>query len=189
MSNKLHIPGRHGDVLAFVGQNLRAARQKAGLSQAALAEASGLSRRMIVALEQGDTNISLSRLDRLAEALGVGFVDLVRDPAAQTLRLDAVAWRGRHEGSVALLQASVPARHEAQLWAWTLAPGERYDAEPDPEGWHEMIVVVEGRLRLELAGGAHELAAGDYLVYPSSQTYAYVNAGEATTRFIRNVVA
>ena len=97
MSNKLHIASRHGDVLAFVGQNLRAARQNAGLSQAALAEASGLSRRMIVALEQGDTNISLSRLDRLAEALGVGFADLVRDPAAQTLRLDAVAWRGRHD--------------------------------------------------------------------------------------------
>ena len=189
MSNKLHTPPDRGDVLAFVGHNLRAARQRAGISQAALADASGISRRMIVALEQGDANVSLSSLDKLAAALGVGFVDLVADPGSEPRRLDVVAWRGSAPGSVARLLASVPARHEAQLWSWTLGPGERYVAEPDPSGWHEMVVVVDGRLQVELADGAHDLAAGSHLVYPSSQPYAYANPGTAATRFVRTVVA
>lgn len=94
MSNILHSQGR-GDVLAHVSGNLRRLRQAAGLSQIALAEASGISRRMIIAVEAGDANISLSSLDKLAAAMGVGFVDLVRDPDRQSLSdINEVTWRG-----------------------------------------------------------------------------------------------
>jgi hypothetical protein len=54
---------------------------------------------------------------------------------------------------------SVPALREAQLCRWSLAPGERYTAEPDPAGWHEMIAVVEGALRVELAEGGLTIEA------------------------------
>ncbi|WP_447415044.1 hypothetical protein, partial [Clostridium perfringens] len=85
----------------------------------------------------GDTNISLSSLDRLAEALGVDFIAIVSDPNASSRRIEQVAWRGRDVTSEAVLLGSVPASREAQLWRWSLAPGERYTAEPDPAGWHE----------------------------------------------------
>ena len=78
----LHTSTERSDVLAFVAHNLRRLRRRSGLSQVALAQASGISRRMIVNLEGGETNISLSSLDRLAEALGASFVDLVSDPTA-----------------------------------------------------------------------------------------------------------
>ena len=107
------------DVLAFVAQNLRRLRQRAGLSQVALAQASGISRRMIVNLEGGETNISLSSLDHLAEALGARLVDLVSDPDAKGRRIDAVAWRGGRPESEAVLVASVPAHFDAQLWSWS----------------------------------------------------------------------
>ena len=189
MSNKLHSAGPRSDVLAFVGENLRRLRHRSGLSQAALAQASGISRRMIVDLEGGDTNISLSSLDRLAEALGATFVEIVSDPNAHSRRIDAVAWRGQAAESQGVLLGSVPARREAQLWSWSLAEGERYDAEPDPEGWHEMVVVVEGCLRIELQEGPVTVRAGDYVIYSSAQPYAYSNAFAGVTRFIRNVVA
>ena len=51
-----------------------------------------------------------------------------------------LAWEGR-PGSAAVLLASVPAAKDAQLWAWVLEPGDRYDAEPDPEGWSELLIV------------------------------------------------
>ncbi len=178
-----------GDVLAHVANNLRRLRRAAGLSQGALAEASGISRRMITNLEGGDTNISLSSLDRLAEALGVDFVAIVADPEASSRRIEQVTWRGRHAASEAVLLGSVPALREAQLWRWSLAPGERYIAEPDPAGWHEMIAVTEGRLRVELAEGAITIETGDFAIYSSAQTYAYVNDGNAPVRFIRNVVS
>jgi transcriptional regulator with XRE-family HTH domain len=185
----MHSQGGRDDVLAHVSSNLRRLRQAAGLSQDALAKASGISRRMIVNLEGGDTNISLSSLDRLAEALGVGFVAMVADPNASSRRIQAVAWRGHEDASEAVLLGSVPAEHEAQLWRWSLAPGERYTAEPDPAGWHEMVSVLEGRLRIEKADGIANVEAGDFAIYSSAQAYAYANAGDGPVRFVRIVVS
>ncbi|MEN9893807.1 MAG: hypothetical protein RLY78_4102 [Pseudomonadota bacterium] len=193
MRNKLHIASAEGEdrpaVLGFVGRNLRQFRAQAGLSQLALAGASGLSRRMIVALEAGDTNVSLSSLDRLAEALGVTFVDLVRDPDAHPLDLRTLAWQGRSPDSRATLLASVPAQRESQLWHWTLAPGERYTAEPDPQGWHEMLHISHGRLTLHLPDGVRHIPAGGHAAYSSAQAYAYANDTDEVTHFIRVVVS
>jgi transcriptional regulator with XRE-family HTH domain len=189
MRTIVHSSSERSDVLAFVAQNLRRLRQRAGLSQVALSEASGISRRMIVNLEGGATNISLSSLDHLAEALGADFVDLVSDPEAQSRRIEAVAWRGARPESEAILLGSVPARSSAQLWTWTLGLGDRYTAEPDPEGWHEMTVVTEGRLLIDLAEGPVTVEAGGYAIYSTAQQYAYVNAYEGVTKFVRNVVA
>src|SRR3954454_2168248 len=132
-----------------------------------------------------EANISLSGLDRLAEALGATFVDLVSAPTAPTRRIDAVAWRGASPGSMAVLLGSAPARSEAQLWSWTLAVGARYDAEPDPPGWHEMVVVTQGALLIERDEGPTTLRRGDYAIYASAQTYAYVNVHDGATTFIR----
>jgi transcriptional regulator with XRE-family HTH domain len=189
MSNILHSQER-GDVLAHVSGNLRHLRKAAGLSQTALAEASGISRRMIIAVEAGDANISLSSLDKLAAALSLDFVDLVRDPTrASRADINQVTWRGKSGGSVAMLLGSAPASTEAQMWLWTLGPGDRYDAEPDPQGWHEMIYVTEGVLRLERSGETRDYKAGTFAVYSTAQNYAYINPGETLVRFVRNVIS
>ena len=103
MSNILHSQER-GDVLAHVSGNLRRFRLAAGLSQVALAEASGISRRMIVALEGGDANISLSSLDKLYGAPGSSTAldtifnkftgalqSLQNDPSSYSLRSQVLA--------------------------------------------------------------------------------------------------
>lgn len=179
-----------GDVLGHVSDNLRRLRQAAGLSQTALAKASGISRRMIVSVEGGEANISLSSLDKLAAAIGVGFVDLVRDPArGSRADINEVTWRGEAADSTAVLLCSAPATTETQMWLWSLGPGDRYDAEPDPQGWHEMVFVTEGVLDLLLAEGVQQHSAGSYAVYATDQTYSYVNTGPVPVRFVRNVVA
>jgi transcriptional regulator with XRE-family HTH domain len=189
MSNILHSQER-SDVLAHVSGNLRRLRQAAGLSQTALAEASGISRRMIVALEGGDANISLSSLDKLAAAMGVGFVDLVRDPARESRAdINEVTWRGKSGESAAVLLGTAPATAEAQMWLWSLGPGDRYDAEPDPQGWHEMIYVTEGILRLDLSGEIRDYPTGTFAVYSTAQAYSYLNPGEIPARFVRNVIS
>ncbi|HEV7304747.1 XRE family transcriptional regulator [Ensifer sp.] len=189
MSNILHSQDR-SDVLTHVADNLKRIRLATGLSQAALAKASGISRRMIVAVEGGDANISLSSLDRLAAAMNVGFVDLVRNPSRQSRdNIDTVTWRGEKADSEARLLASTPATSEAQMWIWSLGPGERYDAEPDPQGWHEMLFITEGSLTLELSGARKRYPGGSFTVYSSAQTYSYINEGDTVVRFVRNVIA
>jgi transcriptional regulator with XRE-family HTH domain len=53
------------------GDRVRAFRVKAGLSQEALAEASGLHRTYVSSLERGQRNVGLDNIHALAAALGV----------------------------------------------------------------------------------------------------------------------
>ncbi|WP_066518280.1 helix-turn-helix domain-containing protein [Curtobacterium ammoniigenes] len=176
-------------VLAHVADNVRRHRITLGLSQKDLAERAGISRRTVISLEAGEANISLSGLDRLADALDTSFVALVAAPTAEPAAINEVAWRGADPASLALLLGAAPARTEAQLWSWSLAPGERYDAEPDPDGWHEMILVTEGELTVARDDGTSVLAAGDHVTYSSAQQYSYANAGATIVRFVRVVVS
>ena len=177
------------DVLAHVAGNVRRLRQARGLSQAALAEASGVSRRMIVAIERDEANLSLSSLDRLAAALGVSLAEAVRPPdAPDSRRIEAVAWRGSHRESQGVLLGTAPARREAELWLWSLGEGERYPSEADSGNWHEMLLVIEGVLVIERAEDRHEIAAGDFLIFSSAAPYAFANGGTGTVRFVRNVI-
>lgn len=186
----LRMPPHSPSVLAHVGENLRKARLEAGMSQAALAERSGISRRTIVNVEAGEANISLTGVDHLATALGTTFTALVSAPGAVSTAIDEIAWHGDDPASTAVLHSSVPARAETQLWSWALGPGDRYDARPDPSGWHEILVVTSGTLLLTRAGAEDaELRAGAHITFSTSQPYAYVNAsGTDAVEFIRVVV-
>lgn len=177
------------DILAHVAGNVRRLRQARGLSQAGLAELSGISRRMIVSIESDEANISLSTLDRLAAALGASLSETIRAPdAPDGRRIANVAWRGQAPDSQAVLLGTAPATREAELWLWSLGEGERYPSEAGSEGWYEMLLVIEGLLVVEAADGRHEIAAGDFLIFSSAAPYVFANGGGGTVRFVRNVV-
>lgn len=192
MSNILHSqpPAQNlPDVLANVARNVRELRRDLGMSQTSLAKLSGLSRRMISAIEGGETNVSLGSIDRLAAALGVTFARIVRPVhAADHQRLDSCAWRGAVEGSEAILLGAAPARVETELWLWSLGPGDRYSPDVPVEGWHEMIFVVEGSLILEIDGASFPLVAGGFKIFSGASAYSFTNCEAAIVRFVRNVV-
>ncbi|MGC3118183.1 cupin domain-containing protein, partial [Pseudomonas aeruginosa] len=52
-----------------------------------------------------------------------------------------------------------------------------------------MVLVIEGRLRLEQADGERRIEAGDFHAFASDHPYAYVNDGDEVVRFTRNVVS
>ncbi|HEX8572466.1 MAG TPA: XRE family transcriptional regulator [Allosphingosinicella sp.] len=185
----MHSQAQRPDVLGHVGANVRRLRQARGLSQAGLAELSRISRRMIVAIEGGEANVSLSTIDRLAAALGASFAQLIRRPEAlDSRRIESLAWRGGDPDSVGVLLGAAPATREAELWVWSLAEGERYPSEADSGNWHEMLFVLDGLLVVEAADGRHEIGKGDFLIFSSGQPYVFANGGGGTVRFVRNVV-
>lgn len=66
-----------GDILKEFGKNLRAERNRAGLSQEQLAEKIGVSYRQVVGtIERGETNTSLSVIVAIMEALDLDFEKL-----------------------------------------------------------------------------------------------------------------
>lgn len=170
--------------LVHVATNVRARRVAAGLSQRALAQAAGVSLRMVGGIEGGSTSVSTATLDRIGIALNATLAELVSDPAGgRSQILNRVGWIG-DKGGEGVLRASVEARREVELWEWRLEPGERYQAQPDAAGWHVMLFVQEGTLTLELETGVIELAPGHHL-FSSDQRHAFRNSGSRSVRFFR----
>src|SRR5438874_9351416 len=66
-------------ITARFGMALRARRKQLGLTQAALADATSLSRSYISDVERGRESISLDRAERLAQALDVHLADLLAE--------------------------------------------------------------------------------------------------------------
>jgi transcriptional regulator with XRE-family HTH domain len=67
------------DVRARVGINVRRSRERAGLSQEALAHVADLDRTYVSGIERGHRNPTVAVLERLAIALDVRMADLVAD--------------------------------------------------------------------------------------------------------------
>jgi transcriptional regulator with XRE-family HTH domain len=177
-------------VLQHVSHNVRRLRHGAGLSQMALSERSGVSRRMLVAIEAGERNVSLATLDRVAEALDVAFSDLIQAPGlSDSSRINEVAWAGTMPDSKAVLLARAAARQGVELWEFTLAPGESYLSQADPEGWSEQVYVIEGYLTVALEDQTHSVAKGEFYMFASDRPHAYRNDGDGLLRFVRNVVS
>src|SRR3954454_6225284 len=112
---------------AAIGATVRRERQARRWTLDRLAEESGVSRRMVVNVEQGTANPSVTTLLRLSDALGIGLqqlVDVPQDKPAKVVRSgDAPAlWSGEHGGRGVLLAGTTPP-NVLELWDWTLAPG------------------------------------------------------------------
>ena len=63
--------------------NMRARRQRLGLSQAQLAEQINKDRSVVIRLESGTANVTLRTLDAVAFALSIPVAALLRDPPDQ----------------------------------------------------------------------------------------------------------
>jgi transcriptional regulator with XRE-family HTH domain len=179
-------------VIEEVGRRVRGIRLDQGLTLDKLSRDSGVSRRTIISLEAGEANVSLGILDKLAHALGTTFGQLVSEREALPLvaeRFGEVSpiWQDE-AGSSARLLVSYTSLSGAEMWSWELAPGARYDADPDPPGSEECLLVSAGTLHVEVDGTCYPLASGSYLRLPSDRNYSYVNpAGAATVSFTRLV--
>lgn len=170
--------------LTHVAINVRERRVAAGLSQRALAEASGISQRMIGAIETGATSVSTATLDRIGIVFDATLADLVTDPSLpKSSIVNRLGWRGEHGGH-GTLRWSLDARREVDAWEWRLEPGDRYQASGDPAGWHVMIFVVEGTLTVELPDGSKEITSDGYLL-DNSREHAFANRGSEFVRFFR----
>jgi quercetin dioxygenase-like cupin family protein len=75
------------------------------------------------------------------------------------------------------------------LWEFSLAPGEAYISEADPEGWSEQVYVIEGTLTVALPDEDRQVATGEFFMFASNRHHAYRNDGQGLVRFVRNVVS
>lgn len=181
-------------LLQTVSESVKAYRYARQWSQQDLADRSLVSRGMIVRIESGEGNVSLATLGKIALAFGVPFTDIVAE-RAQEERASAViaehriqVWQGARPGTKVTLLESFVGQRMTDFFEWTVAPGDRYQGEPDLKGSKEMIYVVKGVLTLEHEDGTRILKPGESIVFPSDRQYALVNNGKSPLRFVLSVI-
>ena len=166
------------DIAAVIGARLRHHRTERGWTLDQLAERSGVSRRMVVNVEQG-ANASIATLLRLSDALGVGLSALVDVERPGVLRVLAagqapVLWRGA-KGGQAQLVAGVEPPDVVELWDWTLGPGDAYTTEAHSAGTRELLLVLEGHVQLTVARQTQLLSVGESAQFSSDVGHGYAN--------------
>jgi DNA-binding XRE family transcriptional regulator/quercetin dioxygenase-like cupin family protein len=172
---------------ASIGRRVRDERQGRRWTLDDLAEAAGVSRRMVVNVEQGAANPSIGTLLRISGALGVGLPALVEPPQPVPVEVvrggaGAVLWTGPSGGRGALVAATDPP-DVVELWDWTLGPGDAHTSEAHAAGTKELLQVHHGSVVIEVAGQSETLRAGDAASFAGDVPHAYTNPLDHPVRF------
>jgi transcriptional regulator with XRE-family HTH domain len=170
-----------------IGARVRHERQARGWTLDHLAQAAGVSRRMLVNVEQGAANPSVGTLLKISDALGVGLPALVEPPQPKPVKVTrsgegATLWSSDADGRGVLVAGTEPP-DVVELWDWTLAPGDRHESEAHTPGTRELLQVLEGTITIELDDETITLDAGDAVAFASDVPHAYLNLGDHTARF------
>ncbi|MBB5076818.1 helix-turn-helix domain-containing protein [Nonomuraea endophytica] len=173
-------------ITAAIANNVRAQRAHRGLTLDALAARSGVSRGMLVQVEQARTNPSVSTLTRIASALGVTVARLVEVADVPVVRIidksDVVNFEMGASRAMLLVGADEPLILE--LWDWRLAPGEHHDGDAHPPGTREMITVLRGELTLTVYGRSYRVGTDAAALFTADRPHRYANEGTEEVRMI-----
>ena len=170
-----------------LGTALREARTRQGLSLAAVAAETGVSRSLLSLIENGRSDITLRRLTALCDLYGV--------------RLSELLAAGRDQECVAVVRAGdMPVLHSTedavdmrmivpdgarQMMGLLIeiAPGGGAPERMSHEG-EELLHMLEGNVCLEVGGREFLLGPGDTAYYPSDRGHRLLNTGDAPARMI-----
>jgi transcriptional regulator with XRE-family HTH domain len=175
----------HDRVAVPIARTVRRLRAERGWTLDQLAARSGISRRLVIQIEQAQANPSVRTLLRLADAFELTLSELLPAPAEATSGVrpageELELWSGPRGGVGYLLVSRGP----LELWSWVLRSGESQESEAHRPGALELLTVKTGTLQLELNGRDLPLKAGDSAWFDATEPHAYRNPTRATTEFI-----
>ena len=151
------------DLAGALARTLQSLRAERGWSLDQLAARSGVSKGVLVALEQARSNPNLATLARIGDAFGVPvtlLVDVGGEPAVRISSPDVsrVLWRGPSGGTGTIIGATDPP-WAVELWRWEAMPGEEFGGDAHAPATREMVWVESGTLTLTVAGERHAVGA------------------------------
>jgi transcriptional regulator with XRE-family HTH domain len=171
-----------------VGQALRALRLTRGMSINDLARQSDLSASFLSQVENGQSDLSVGRLMRVSQALGVTPADVLNVPApdskpvvraGERLKLPMAA-KGVH---VYMLAPTIDKKRTFSYGI--LEPGASIAMPVRNRGSEYFVYVIEGAMRLEYTSGeVLTLEAGDSASHISDDSRAIANASDGSTIFL-----
>jgi transcriptional regulator with XRE-family HTH domain len=165
-----------------LGGRVRQLRAERGWSLEALARASGVSRSMLSDIEREQANPTLAVTLRIARAFGLSLGELLESPGVSSgitvIRADDRASLFRSDRDVQIRTLSpLNLEKDVELYEIRLQTGGALRSAPHYEGTREFLAVQKGQVRVESAGEAEALGAGDSATYRADVPHAIVNTG------------
>ena len=185
------------DINQRIASRLCEFRTAQGLTLAALAERSGVSRSNISLIERGESSATATVLDKLTAALGVTMSSLfeaptepVAPPSPLARRDQQAVWTDPASGYVRH-NLSPPAYSPIQLAEVHFPPGRRvaYETSTRNQDVYQQVWIIEGSMELTIGAVQWRLDAGDCLGMRLDQPLSYFNPTAATARYLVALVA
>jgi transcriptional regulator with XRE-family HTH domain len=188
---------RSDDPAAAIGERLAEHRARRGIKVSALAREIGVSPSLISQIERGQSRPSVSTLFALAEALEVPVDAFFRNgaaavpadrPRARPHERYVVRRRDREgidvEGGVRWERLLPAARDDVEFMELIYAPGAESGASLSTHPGFEMVLLLSGRLVVQVGFDRYELEPGDSIAFPSTLPHRYVNPADETARAV-----
>ncbi|MEM7111238.1 MAG: XRE family transcriptional regulator [Chloroflexota bacterium] len=179
-------------VNSTLSKNVRQLRARRSLTLDELASQAGVSKGMLVQIEQSRTNPSIGTLCKLANALGVTISRLIEEPVQPLIKKMKLAqltnfWKGP-VGSTAKLLAGIDDRNLIEFWDWELESGHGHRSDPHPRGTKEVVYVLKGLLSVTVGDMTYTVNAHEAILIPGDQHHQYKNEAKSNTHFVMVVV-
>lgn len=176
--------------LNAVGMRIRQLRRARRITLEALSQASGLSKSFLSDIERGRSDITLTSLQRIAQALGVQLAYFFRlEEEDDTTGPKIVKAHERHEFRMAStahtlysnLTALWPDK-ELEVVLVTLWPNRQHRVTPYGHPGEEFGFILEGTLTVIYGGREYTLGPGDSIHMRSSVPHNWENRTEQPVR-------
>jgi len=169
-----------GRLMSGLARAVKSLRERRAWTLDALAKRSGISKGMLVQIENSRVNPSLGTLVRLADALGTTVASLVEVEERPSVQVNSATaqkalWRGRGRSVAHLLGASDFDAH-VESWRWFFAAGDGYESHAHPHGTAEHLFILSGTLRLCVGGEDYSVIEGSSAVFEADRPHGYWNA-------------
>jgi transcriptional regulator with XRE-family HTH domain len=178
------------DINQLIAHRLRELRDAQGLSLAALAERSGVSKSNISLIERGESSATATVLDKLSAALGVTVASLFEKPAEEapspvSRPEDQPVWTDPASGYVRR-NLSPSVYSPIQLVEVSFPAGQRvaYDTTTREVDVHQQVWIIEGTMEVTVGETQWTLGTGDCLAMRLDQPITWHNPTAKPARYL-----
>jgi transcriptional regulator with XRE-family HTH domain len=179
---------REGWSAERLGREIRSVRAGRGLSVSELARRSGISQSFLSQFESGQSDISVGRLVRLAQALDVDLADLLDQRSRseeRVVRAGAQVELPTPSEGLRLYLMAASLDHSRTNAVGTLEGGGVAEPAFSNPGSESLVYLLNGVARIELSGGREVvLRAGDSISYRSEEFVRMANPTSRQCRFV-----
>lgn len=170
----------------IVSKNIKRVRQEKDLSLDELSRLSGVSKSMLVQIERGIGNPSLSTLWKIANGMMVSFNTLVTQPRTpyEIVRLSEIdPILGENEGLQNYVVFPGDESQNFSVYYMKVVPGYSWKSERHMRGTIEFITVFSGELVLGIGENTFQLKKGESIRFKADIAHSYSNISEVPLIF------